>query len=248
MITFWIPLQYVPRKGSGLCFATTKTHSDFALPYWNPIVPPTENDDNDNTINNSEWNRLDERYKDPGYIDYYDIIDQQQQQGDGSTTIKTKKRNLKYQSFIDYMPLNVGDITVHSGWTLHCSNPCHKDEIIDRLALAITYVDSRAPIRLDAQQIVAKQFQQSTGSNNNNNNTSNKQNNNKKKANTIESKKNMIVENNDDDSSSYRADREDIWSYQDWILDVPVGTYKWDHPFVPILWPQPQSQSPLPPQ
>ena len=39
--------------------------------------------------------------------------------------------------------------------------------------------------------------------------------------------RNMVVEDNDDDSSSssYRVDREDICSYQDWILDVPVGIH-----------------------
>lgn len=109
-ITFWIPLQAVPEDGTALVFCS-KSHSDFALPYWNPYP---ESDINPN----SPWNRLEERYE----------------------------TNFRGQDpLVDYMPLALGDLTVHSGWTLHCANA--NSGKTDRLALAITYVDARAPVR-----------------------------------------------------------------------------------------------------
>ncbi len=50
----------------------------------------------------------------------------------------------------DYMPLAVGDVTVHSGWTLHCAEAAtFLEKKQDRYALAITFVDCRAEIRED---------------------------------------------------------------------------------------------------
>lgn len=46
---------------------------------------------------------------------------------------------------IHYMPMNVGDVTVHSGWTLHCADGNDSNE--SRNALAISIVDARAEIR-----------------------------------------------------------------------------------------------------
>jgi ectoine hydroxylase-related dioxygenase (phytanoyl-CoA dioxygenase family) len=104
-VTFWIPLQDVPRDGTALLFCS-KSHSDFALPYWNPI----ENEED------SEWNRLDRRYpKNPTH----------------------------------YMPMKLSDLTVHSGWTLHCADGTSNGGT-DRMALAISYVDARAELRSDA--------------------------------------------------------------------------------------------------
>jgi ectoine hydroxylase-related dioxygenase (phytanoyl-CoA dioxygenase family) len=57
---------------------------------------------------------------------------------------------------LHYMPLNLGDLTVHSGWTLHCADGNDSSE--DRLALAISYVDARAEIRETAMN-----FSPSTG-------------------------------------------------------------------------------------
>jgi len=105
MITFWIPLQKVPiAKGTGLIFVS-KSHSDFALPFWNDFEGGTE------------YGRLDERYG---------------------------------CSEVNHMPLELGDVTIHSGWTLHCADGNESDE--DRMALAITYVDARAEIREDAMK------------------------------------------------------------------------------------------------
>jgi hypothetical protein len=49
------------------------------------------------------------------------------------------------------MPFKLGDVSVHSGWTLHCSNGGSDDgdEMKDRVALAVTFVDSDAKIRSD---------------------------------------------------------------------------------------------------
>lgn len=98
ILTFWIPLQDVPKDGTALIFVP-KSHNDFALPFWNEFDGP-------------EYSRLDRRYKD--------------------TTVH-------------YMPLNVGDVTMHSGWTLHCADANDSNE--SRLALAISIVDARAEIR-----------------------------------------------------------------------------------------------------
>lgn len=47
------------------------------------------------------------------------------------------------------MPLNVGDITVHSGWTLHCADAADLIEVKDRYAFSITFVDGNAEVRED---------------------------------------------------------------------------------------------------
>jgi Phytanoyl-CoA dioxygenase (PhyH) len=144
MITFWIPLQAVSQGGLVFC---SKSHSDFALPYWNDVSEGA-------TDPSSPWNNLEKRYR-------------------------------SSESCSDYMPLAVGDVTVHSGWTLHCADAATDD----RLALAITYVDAMAPVRR------------------------------------------TLV-------SPLKSDGEDVWSYQDWIGDVPRNVLHWNHPRVPILWPQ----------
>ena len=48
------------------------------------------------------------------------------------------------------MPFDVGDITVHNGWTLHSADACDFiEEGQDRYAFSITYVDGRAEVRED---------------------------------------------------------------------------------------------------
>ena len=54
-------------------------------------------------------------------------------------------------SITHHMPMEVGDVTVHSGWTLHSAGGAElieKGE--DRYAFAITYVDGNAELRSDA--------------------------------------------------------------------------------------------------
>jgi ectoine hydroxylase-related dioxygenase (phytanoyl-CoA dioxygenase family) len=105
MITFWIPLQPIPKKGGTALVFVPKSHCDFALPFWNDFET------------SEEFTKLEERY-------------------DCRT--------------VDYMPLSLGDVTVHSGWTLHCADGNVSET--DRLALAITYVDARAQVREDCLQ------------------------------------------------------------------------------------------------
>lgn len=49
-----------------------------------------------------------------------------------------------------HMPLELGSVTVHNGWTLHCADSA-EDYLPgeDRYALSITYVDGRAEVRED---------------------------------------------------------------------------------------------------
>jgi len=105
LITFWIPLNYIDAGGTRLYFVN-KSHSDFALPFWNG-QPSSDS---------AEFNRLDLRYG-----------------GD----------NVQH-----YMPMNLGDCTVHSGWTLHMAGDgSGNNSQDDRYALSITYVDAHAEIR-----------------------------------------------------------------------------------------------------
>jgi ectoine hydroxylase-related dioxygenase (phytanoyl-CoA dioxygenase family) len=112
ILTFWIPLQEIPKAGTGLLFCS-KSQADFALPYWNPLSEECSQE--------SEWNRLEHRYP---------------------------------KQIVDYMPMRTGDLTIHSGWTLHCAN--ENDGSHDRVALAISYVDAQAELRVDALDTLGK--------------------------------------------------------------------------------------------
>jgi ectoine hydroxylase-related dioxygenase (phytanoyl-CoA dioxygenase family) len=161
IVTLWIPLQPIPKGGTGLVFCS-KSHSDFSLPYWNPLEKADANP-------SSPWNALEERYH------RNDMDDD-----DGH--------------LVDYMPLQTGDVTAHAGWTLHCAdgNMLATDgQVQDRLALAITYVDARAVVREDAL-------------------------------------------------TSSIGDNEDVWSYRDWVGEVPARTSYFVHKRVPIVWPRPR--------
>eukprot|EP00590_Aulacoseira_subarctica_P002672 CAMPEP_0172433070 /NCGR_PEP_ID=MMETSP1064-20121228/66404_1 /TAXON_ID=202472 /ORGANISM="Aulacoseira subarctica , Strain CCAP 1002/5" /LENGTH=332 /DNA_ID=CAMNT_0013180787 /DNA_START=226 /DNA_END=1224 /DNA_ORIENTATION=- len=112
-----------------------------------------------------------------------------------------------------YMPLALGDVTVHSGWTLHCAdanisnnNKKKQSTSEDRYALAVTYVDARAEIREDVVESVAR-FKQ-------------KSNNNKNKKNS-------------------KGDNEDTSSFLPWIQDVKPRT-QFNHHLVPLVWPTTQ--------
>lgn len=114
MITFWIPLDYIPSSdegGTGLMFVNS-SHSDFALPFWNQQGL-------EGGQVGGEYERLDVRYG-------------------GDDGIQ------------DYMPMEVGDVSVHSGWTLHsAAGGVGTMEVDNRYALAVTYVDDMAEIRED---------------------------------------------------------------------------------------------------
>ena len=129
MITFWIPLMYIPNGGTGLMFVNG-SHNDFALPFWNSrdgnvSGSGSGSDGTTGTGTGGEYDRLDERYG-----------------GEEGIT--------------DYMPMDMGDMTAHSGWTLHCAaagmgrTDMTMGQQQERYALAVTYVDDMAEIREDA--------------------------------------------------------------------------------------------------
>ena len=125
MITFWIPLQGVPspRDGGTALIFCSKSHADFALPYWSPPEPNNDDTQQINVEDGSSlsgWDRLEDRYP---------------------------------KKVVDYMPMSLGDVTVHSGWMLHCSNGNEREGSKDRVALAITFVDGAAEIRPNWQTI-----------------------------------------------------------------------------------------------
>jgi ectoine hydroxylase-related dioxygenase (phytanoyl-CoA dioxygenase family) len=125
MITFWIPLSYIPHPYSGgtALYFVDKSHSDFALPFWNR-VPKGDigGEDYDGYrvkySESKEYERLEERYN--------------------------SEKGIKH-----YMPMNIGDCTVHSGWTLHSADDgsTMMEHQGDRYALAVTFVDAKAEIR-----------------------------------------------------------------------------------------------------
>lgn len=197
MITFWIPLDNIPHPkegGTGLYFVD-KSHSDFALPFWNGVMDyenqPEEQEKKKTTATkrHDEYQRLQQRYG-------------------------GEKHSVKH-----YMPMNVGDVTVHSGWTLHCANGNDNpsidrsiktqqdgkkkvvDLVVDRYALAISYVDARAQVRDGAWEDLVVQSSTSTSS-----------------------------------EQGIKGYNEDRWSFQEWLKDVKPRRY-FEHDLVPIVWP-----------
>jgi ectoine hydroxylase-related dioxygenase (phytanoyl-CoA dioxygenase family) len=61
MVTLWIPLHDVPRDGTALQFVS-KSHADFALPYWNP---PHDTNNNKHNQQHNPWHDLHTRYTTP---------------------------------------------------------------------------------------------------------------------------------------------------------------------------------------
>jgi ectoine hydroxylase-related dioxygenase (phytanoyl-CoA dioxygenase family) len=135
MVTLWIPLQAVPKGGTGLIFCS-KSHSDFSLPYWNPLDKADANP-------LSPWNALEERYhrndkgndNDRHLVDYMPL-----QTGDVTAhagwTLHCADGNLLAKN--------------GSGGSGGSSSKATKSQSNDRLALAVTYVDARAMVREDA--------------------------------------------------------------------------------------------------
>ncbi|KAL9186856.1 hypothetical protein ACHAXT_010576 [Thalassiosira profunda] len=66
---------------------------------------------------------------------------------DGDEYQRLEKR---YGTVSHHMPLGVGDVTVHSGWTLHCADAADgMEDGDDRYAFAISYFDGQAELRDD---------------------------------------------------------------------------------------------------
>ena len=108
-----------------------------------------------------------------------------------------------------YMPMRTGDVTVHSGWTLHCADANQSidgsgQSRCDRYALAVSYVDARAEVREDVLESI-----------------------------------NRLTEGGrqgDAGSSNYRGDDEDTSSFLPWIRDVKPRS-QFNHNLVPLVWP-----------
>lgn len=137
-ITFWIPLQDIPsigKGGTGLLFIN-KSHSDFSLPYWNGRGNDNASSSSSRASSYNAYDHLATRYG---------ITQQVGQDRIADTN----------PGVIDHhMPLNVGDCTVHNGWTMHCANNNgQKGGAKTRFAIAITYVDSHAQVREDVPKV-----------------------------------------------------------------------------------------------
>lgn len=129
-----------------------------------------------------------------------------------------------------YMPMALGDITAHSGWTLHCADANNvkqnekrsfpsrtvsgekQEDEDDRYALAITYVDARAEVREDVFNSI-----------------------NRLKGNSGKIKKNGKLTMNFQGAKTV-SDDEDSYSFLPWITDVKPRT-QFQHELVPLVWP-----------
>jgi len=101
-----------------------------------------------------------------------------------------------------HMPLELGSVTVHNGWTLHCADaPDDDEDCEDRYALSITYVDGRAELREG-----------------------------------VLSSPPRTDEARADDATTAKDDREDVWSFRSWVIEVEPRT-QFRHPMAPIVWP-----------
>lgn len=135
-----------------------------------------------------------------------------------------------------YMPMALGDVTAHSGWTLHCADAINnngkkrkKPDVIsvkreqqqdeeDRYALAITYVDARAEVREDVYESIER-LKGTTGK--------------------VSHKKGKTSNHNQRTISA--ADDEDSYSFLPWITDVKPRT-QFNHELVPLVWPATSTQ------
>lgn len=107
-----------------------------------------------------------------------------------------------------HMPLEVGSVTVHNGWTLHCADSAeffNEDGGGDRYALSITYVDARAEVREDVVS-----------------------------SHTTRDKSRM--KDGDDAAAIAKGDNEDVWSFRSWVGEVQPRT-QFRNAQVPIVWP-----------
>lgn len=195
IITFWIPLQPIPsieNGGTALLFIN-KSHSDFALPYWSGRG--TEYGGNDGAADSY-----------PNLATRYGI-----ENVDDNRILDNNKGAIDH-----HMPMNVGDCTVHNGWTMHCANGNENSGYArTRYAIAITYVDSYAEVRKDIPG-VGQNVSVKRGKGN------------RKRPSGPE--------------TAFLGDGEDSVSYTDWIGDVLPRT-RFQHDLVPDVWPSSTSSN-----
>lgn len=205
-ITFWIPLHPIPaidEGGTGLLFIN-KSHSDFSLPYWNGRG--TEyHDEEANSSQNSYG---------IGYNAYDHLTTRYGIENVGDDRIADNNPGV----IGHHMPLNIGDCTVHNGWTMHCANgnkknmnkkPHSKGVLKTRYAIAISYIDSHAEVRGDIPGV---------GKN-------------------LNLKKNMPSGlSRSSAANAFLGDAEDSASYTGWIGDVLPRT-RFEHKLLPDVWP-----------
>ena len=105
--------------------------------------------------------------------------------------------------------LEVGDVTVHNGWTLHCADVvansnAAEDDKEDRYAFSVAYVDARVELREDVLPSSktngnARHVAMKTG------------------------------------GSPSRGDNEGMWSFRSLVGEVEPRT-RFRHPMVPTVW------------
>jgi len=136
MITIWIPLQHIPKPsqgGTGLYFVD-KSHSDFALPYWNS---PNHDDVNNEQYPN-EYDKLDIRYGGQKAIKHHMPLSIGDCTVHAGWTLHCADANIVVDDHED----GNADDRINEGSSIHLFEK-------DRYALAVTYVDARAEIRQD---------------------------------------------------------------------------------------------------
>ena len=222
VITFWIPLHSIPSigdGGTGLLFIN-KSHADYSLPYWNG-----RGVDYDDASASSGGGG------DGGGTDEY------QYNAYEHLTTRYGIENVGDDRIVDnnpgvighHMPLNVGDCTVHNGWTMHCANGnkknmskkkngsggscCANSTFQTRYAIAISYVDSHAEVRGDVPG-VGKNVNVSVNG----------------------SGKGKMNRRGFSRAVAFLGDAEDRASYAEWIGDILPRT-RFEHDLTPDVWP-----------
>ena len=119
----------------------------------------------------------------------------------------------RYDRVSHRIPLEVGDVTVHIGWTLHCADAvansdAAEDDEGDRYAFSVTCVKARAEPR---EGVLPPS---ETDGNNGHGRDANRE-------------------------SLSRGDDKDIWSFRSWAGEVEPQT-RFRHPMVPTGWPPEQ--------
>jgi ectoine hydroxylase-related dioxygenase (phytanoyl-CoA dioxygenase family) len=245
VITFWIPLHSIPsidEGGTGLLFIN-KSHSDFSLPYWNGRGNSANNYDDDDGVDQEDD-------AGDGYYNAYEHL-----------TTRYGIENVADDRIVDnnpgvighHMPLNVGDCTIHNGWTMHCANGNKKNMVSKNKkkktkeqkqkhggkSAAATSITASSAI-FKTRYAIAISYVDShaevrgdvpgVGKN----------------VNANHRKDNNTASDRDRSSSTrslpFLGDAEDRASYAEWIGDVLPRT-RFTHELIPDVWPVPSERT-----